>query len=449
MRETFPPTDHSANSAPKHSLPKDGLPNDGCEVDHTSLAQLTDAQFEQFVEIPLAHPLGYGALRPLLHLDSLPGIQRWRTVLGIDPTEHDWKTLAQAVIETLEHQSEISTDVRWLKYVLKIALGKVFFAPGMRELAEEIIEFPNKGDMRSVRPSIRAAEMTIRRNPPSAWIEKYWSELLTKTKCIDGSSEADYFEITAPTLTKDTILSARSQIAQRFRSVMTSTRTDAKLDAAFGFTLYALSLLEEIAAPPLSQLLLGRIGLRSIAEVVITFSYLLRKNDPTLWATYRSFGSGQAKLAFLKLEQATGDAPAFVNQETLFQLANEDAWQEFVNVNFGHWNNKNLRDLAIEGGTKDIYDRYYDWASTFVHGHWCAVRDSNFVTCHNALHRLHRIPRPYHRIMPTVVPDAVTLVNRTIDLLEAAFPTMDKLRRIESAIPHNSDKPTPNQNPAS
>ena len=449
MRETFPPTDRLTDVTPMRSPESEAIPNDDCEVDHTSLANLTDAHFEQFVNIPLAHPLGYGALRPLLLLDSLPGINRWRTVLGIDPTKHDWQTLAQAVIATLDHQSEISTDVRWLKYVLKISLGKVIFLPKMREIAEEIVEFPNKGDMRKVRPSIRAGEMMIRRNPPSVWIEKYWAELLTKTGCIDGSSETDYFKLSAPVLTRDAILSARNQVAQRFRSVMSSTRTDAKFDAAFGFTLYALSLLEEIAAPPLSQLLLGRIGLRSIVEVVITFSYLLRKNNSALWTAYRNFGSGQAKLAFLKLEQTTGDIPTFVDQETLFQLANEDVWQEFVNVNFGHWDNKNLRDLAIEGGTKDIYDRFYDWTSTFVHGHWCSVRDSNFVTCHNVLHRLHRIPRPYHRIMPTVVPDAVTLVNRTIDLLEATFPTMDKLGRIESAAPNSSGEPAPDQDLAS
>lgn len=445
-RSTFPPTDHSADTAPERTPQSESIPNDACEIDHTSLAELSDRHFEQFVKIPLAHPLGYGVLRPLLLLDSLPGVHRWRTVLGVDPTEHDWQTLTAGVIATLDHQSEISTDVRWLKYILKIVLGKVHFSTEMRETVEEIFAFPNSGDMRKVRPSIRAAEMILRRNPPSAWIEKYWTELLTKTHCIDGTSEDDYFKIVEPSLTRDAILSARQQLVQRFHTVTTTTRTDAKLDAAFGFPLYALSILEEIAAPPISQLLLGRIGLRSIVEVVITFSYLMRKNSTALWTAYRNFGSGQAKLAFLKIEQATGDIPPFIDQETLFQIANEDVWQEFVNIDFGHWANKNLRDLAIEGDTKDIYDRYYEWTSTFAHGHWCSVRDSNFVTCHNALHRLHRIPRPYHRIMPTVVVDAVELVNRTFDLLEAAFPTMDKLGRVERVVPQESGETVPDKN---
>ena len=133
----------------------------------------------------------------------------------------------------------------------------------------------------------------------------------------------------------------------------------------------------------------------------------------------------------MKIEQSAGDAPPFIDQESLFQIANEDTWQEFVNVDFGHWDSKNLRQLAIEADKKDIYDRYYDWTSAFAHGHWCSIRDSNFITCHNPLHRLHRIPRPYHRIMQSVIPDAVDLVNQSFDLLEEIYPSAEKLNRIK------------------
>lgn len=228
MRATFPPPDQSADATSKAAPQSRGTINDACEIDHTSLAELSDYHFEQFIKIPLSQPLGYGALRPLLLLDSLPGIHRWRAKLGVEPTKHDWQTLVEAVIATLDHQSERSTDVRWMKLVLKIVLEKFLFA---QETAEEIFAFPNKGDMRKVRPSIRAAEMSLRRNPPSAWIEKYWAELMTKTPCIDGSSETDYFKLAAPTLTRDAILSARHQLAQRFRTVMSSNELGTFLEA--------------------------------------------------------------------------------------------------------------------------------------------------------------------------------------------------------------------------
>lgn len=168
-------------------------------------------------------------------------------------------------------------------------------------------------------------------------------------------------------------------------------------------------------------------------EAVITFAYLVKENQDQLWTKYRRFGSGQAKLAFLKLEAASGDLPTFVDQQTLEAIASEDLWQEYVEIDLGHWAGRSLRDLAEQSGTKDLYDTYYGWTSTFSHAHWCAIRDTNFVTCNNPLHRLHRIPRPFHRLMPSVVLDAVTLTHRSFDLLEQTFPSMKKLARVERA----------------
>lgn len=164
--------------------------------------------------------------------------------------------------------------------------------------------------------------------------------------------------------------------------------------------------------------------------MLITFSYLAEKADPSLWFEYRNFGNGQTKLAFLKTELATGVAPEFVSQETLFDLANEDTWQEYVDVNTGHWANKNLRTLAVDGSTKDIYDKYYDWTSTYSHGHWGAIRDSNFVTCFNALHRFHRIPRVSHRVLPSVAGDAVGLINSILEVLQKLYPALQDILRL-------------------
>jgi len=430
LREEKEPED--ANAPPPTPAEAAGMLGMGCEVDHTSISELTDDQFKAFVGILTKHPLGYAALRPLLLLKSLPGIERWRSTLAVEPTTDDWYTLADAVAHSFDHQSEKSTDIRWLKLIIKMIVGKMHFPHSMKERVEEVRCFPDKGDMRSVRPFIRAGEMSLRRQPPSKWIAAFWAQLMEETGCVDGSTEQDYSKLGPVILSLRTILDLRTAIVERFHAVKTPQRTDARLDATFGLTLYALSLLEEIAAPPSSQLILGRMGLRSMAEVVVTFSYLLKKDTTEMWETYRNYGTGVAKLAFLKLEQTTGDVPSFVDPNTLEEIANEDVWQEFVNVNLGHWANQNVRDLAIAGGTKDLYDAYYDWTSTYSHGQWGAVRDSNFITCHNALHRLHRIPRPLHRLLPSVVPDAVKLANRALELLEQAYPQMEMLPRISA-----------------
>jgi len=430
-RENVPREENSAPDAQREPQPmSDGIPDVACEVDHTSIAKFSDEQFRQFVGFIVKHPLGYGALRPLLFLDALPGIDRWRTVLDVQPTREDWFTLADAVAHSFDHQSETSTDIRWLKIVIKMISGKLKLPYEMRERVEQVLQFPDKGDMRSVRPFIRAGEMTFRRQPPSVWIASFWAQLMAHTGCLDGSKEQDYSELAPVVLDLRTILDVRTAVVARFHTVKTPRRTDARLDSTFGLALYALSLLEEISAPPISQLILGRMGLRSMAEVVIALSYLLKKDTAALWTTYRNYGTGVAKLAFLKLERTVGDAPSFVDPDTLEQIANEDVWQEFVNINLGHWVNLNVRDLGIEGDAKEIYDAYYDWTSTYSHGQWGAVRDSNFITCHNPLHRLHRIPRPLHRLLPSVVPDAAKLANRALELLEQAYPQLEKLPRI-------------------
>nr|WP_255762853.1 DUF5677 domain-containing protein [Halomonas desiderata] len=169
--------------------------------------------------------------------------------------------------------------------------------------------------------------------------------------------------------------------------------------------------------------IVGAVALRSLAEVSITLHYLAKTDSLEMWQSYRVYGAGQAKLAFLKTQQTHGDLPNFIDESTLYSIANEDVWQEFLNIDVGHWASSNLRKLAMDSGTKDIYDNYYDWSSSYIHGNWAAVRDTNFVTCHNPLHRLHRIPRVAHRSLRSVEPDAVKLVNEMIDVLERLFPS--------------------------
>ncbi|WP_256364987.1 hypothetical protein [Pseudomonas sp. PDM25] len=59
------------------------------------------------------------------------------------------------------------------------------------------------------------------------------------------------------------------------------------------------------------------------------------------------------------------------------------------------------------------------------------MRDSNFTHCLNPLHRFHRIPLPFHRMMEPTTDDAVHLVNRILDDVNAAYPGFDTRFEIE------------------
>jgi hypothetical protein len=100
----------------------------------------------------------------------------------------------------------------------------------------------------------------------------------------------------------------------------------------------------------------------------------VKRDSDESWRSYRAHGVGQAKLAFIELEEGE-DRLGYVKTEALERLANEDMWQEFVPINLGHWEKTNLRTMSQQGNVKVEYDQYYGWTSTFSHGHWgpCAI----------------------------------------------------------------------------
>ena len=199
-----------------------------------------------------------------------------------------------------------------------------------------------------------------------------------------------------------------------------TTAVDTVHEGTFTFVLYALTcLLEMVGVNRLG--IAGRLLLRTLADCRITLAYLQYKNDPDLWAKFRKYGVGQAKLALLKLEEAARP-PHSISVETLKRLANEDVWQEYSDIDLGNWAGIDLRKMAEESGTKNVYDAHYGWNSGFAHGHWSAMRDVTLTTCLNPLHRLHRVPAGGEHGLGDVVPDAAEIVEAMIVGLLRAYP---------------------------
>lgn len=400
-------------------------------LDFDSLARLPDEHFKGFFDLLVAHPLGRSALRPLLRLNSPPGIARWHKLIACDPAEEDWGLLAGAVARCLDHQSESSTDIRWLKLAVPITAGRMRFGSDFDEHVREILDFPNRGDLRSVRPSIRAAEVAIRRNPTPNWVRLFWDECVRSTACIDPTDIQVELKRHPSNLDPRMVFGCRGELSERFFQVKSSERVDARLDAVFGLTLYALSLVTTLAATRTQETMLGRLALRSLVEARITLAFLASRDEPKLWNQWRVYGSGQVKLAFLKAQESSGDIPSFYSPEELEQLANEDIWQEYLDIDLGHWTKANLRWMASEAGEKELYDKFYGWSSGFVHAQWGAIRDTDYVTCHNPLHRLHRIPRAVARRQASVEMDAVELVNGMLEMVDRLYPGESKIHLLK------------------
>lgn len=386
------------------------------DITHTGIAKLDTSLREEFISMVI-EPLEIGsALSTLRLFQGLPAQDIWYKLLPEEPLNLD--LLMSAVGATLWHQSQSATDCRWLRVMVQVVSGK-FHIP--KEMAEEWFGYPDKGDQRKVRPSIRAAEIapgTI--DPPDLnWAKSFWDEAWRNTPCFRLSNNTEKVVI-AQVVTRNRINEIMTALEEHWEHTHVTTEIDTKHDAIFGTTFYSLRLLDELMGLGVGTGIIGRIGLRSILEIHINLRYLLRKDDMALWKKWRTFGAGQAKLNALRFDENL-EPPKYIDVESIERIANEDIWEELLTISIGSWSGHNLRKLSENAGLKDTYDKYYSWTSGYVHGTWGPVREACYQTCANPLHRLHRYPE--RRLLPDTVNDAAELVDEILGDLDKAYPS--------------------------
>jgi hypothetical protein len=392
------------------------------DVTHSKLAQIPEPHLVQILDKLCSLPNTKTALRPLLLMEHLPGYSYWQKAISDIPIQDDWEILQRAVGTSFYHQSQEATDCRWLRLVFHMLAGQIHM--GSKERIDEIIYYPTRGDMTKVRPTIRASEISLNSIHSDAelsnWPQIFWDDCLHNSDCLimdrNGLSSINIKFVT----TTQQVQGVASDLADHAFSTVTTTGIDPKHDAVFGIASYAVSILSEILRMGNSTGILGRLGLRALLECHITLAYLVSRDDNSLWLTYRNYGSGQAKLAFLKLDD--DDLPNYVSKDLLEALASEDQWQEFVSINLGNWEKTNLRSMSEAAQVKPEYDRFYPWTSAYVHGNWAAIRSVAFDQCLNPLHRLHRILRETPIALDDVVSDACLITDQTLDLVDKLYP---------------------------
>lgn len=404
---------------------------------HSDSAKLTEQQFDVLFTSLFVDTGVQRALAPLLLFENLPDRQHWVRHLTPPEPEQAVQSLARAVARTLNHQSEASTDCRWLKLVFMMAAGMMQMPA---ELARPIIGFPHIGDMRNVRPSIRASEILLGNmsdKKPNPWPAAFWKECWDRTDCIPAplrEPESGQTEGIARQL-----IELYALARDHFLSVCETTDIDPRLDAVFGMVLYGINLAITLNHGTAHRRVEGRLAIRTLTEIVITLSFLLKRDNSNLWQKFRSHGGGQAKLAFLKMIDLKTDLPGYINLDELETFANEDIWQEFTSIELGNWAAMDLRKMSEEADLKDVYDKYYGWPSGYIHGQWGALRDTVFDLCLNPLHRYHRIPSFPNRFMGSVAIDALHLVNMLLDNLNTAYPSFKP--RVKKPVPAKSEAP--------
>jgi Family of unknown function (DUF5677) len=382
----------------------------------TGIAKLSPDLRDELIAFISEPPEARRTLGSLLLFDALPARASWE--MALSGSEPDPEVLMGAVGATLWHQSQEATDCRWLRVMAQVIAGRHHIPP---EIAKEWFGYPNEGDQRSVRPIIRSAEIAPIQfeQPDLTWPHAFWDEAWKRTPCLAlrKPTEEPRIEIV---LTRARVREITERLRAHWETTHSTTAIDARHDAVFGTTFYALEIVDELMGIGIGNTILGRLGLRTILEARINLRFLQQQNDESLWKKWRSFGAGQAKLSSLKFDD-TVEPPKYINVDNLEQIANEDIWEEFVLINLGGWSGIDLRKMSERAGLKSTYDQFYVWTSGYAHSMWGPIRESCFRTCGNPLHRLHRYPEV--RSLPDVVEDAAELTDAILSDLDAEFPT--------------------------
>lgn len=413
---------------------------DCLDVTITGISKFPDTKKDKFIKYLTNYSDDINKiLRSLLLFPELPLFDIWSKYLEKPNPEEDWANLWEWVARTFWHQSQEATDCRWIKVLCLVLWWKLRFNIWMEEQVRWILEYPNYWDMRSIRPSIRATEMmdlSAINWDESDWYKYFWKYSLDNTQCLPQEAVSEKIKNRQKDLSKEVedlrkhyfeeTIKVRNELINHFFGNMNTSFIDSRYETSFGITLYALSLFIETIFYGTSLSITGRLSLRWLAETLITFKYLLEKGkiEISIWDDFRIYWTWQVKLIYQKLEELWFDGSS-MNIEDLYNIANEDKWVEFTPINLWHWDSVNLRKMSEDIWLKDIYDKYYNYTSGFMHWNWWAIRESIYQKCINPLHRYHRIPVYDLPLMPSVTDDAMDIVNQILELLNQAYPWFD------------------------
>ena len=416
--------------------------NQDCfDITLTGISKLLAEKRELFIKYFVSYSEDINKiLQSLILFPKLPGFSDWEKVLSKSNPNENWRKISKGIAKSFWHQSQEATDCRWIKILCQILGGKINFPKEMKDDIQGILEYPRFGDMRKVRPSIRALEITFAINKENSelnWSEYFWKYCFDHTGCIPEEAVSKKIEKRQKKLSDemeysrkhyfDKTAEIRKNLIDHFFASSKNSTIDARQEGAFGLTLYAFSLFIEVIFYRTSLSITGRLGLRALVETYITFSYLLKKEkiEPRVWDDYRLYGTGQIKMIYLKLQEMNQKLSS-IDLDEMENIANEDKWVEFVPINLGHWDSVSLRKMAEDVKLTKLYDKFYNYTSGFMHGNWGAVRESIYQKCINPLHRYHRVPIFDLPLMPSVTKDAQAIMNLILECLSKAYPTFEQ-----------------------
>ena len=333
--------------------------------------------------------------------------------------------------EISNHQSQISTDIRYL-IIYQISLRGNFKVMSDSGIIEDLNDYPfldvEDERMRHIRPMIRSTELGISQTFGGKsginyeFSSYFWKEFGRYTDCevfaVDFAEEK--VDLTPLKNEIYKILEYYKDLIQNLE------QNDQKLFVLVGILTYSYKRLLELTDHNLQQTISGRSIVRSVVENYMMTKYLLKNEGKhkDIWEEYQYYGIGNYKLIFERYREET---PNIENSHIQFQyldlLSSEYINKEFIEMDTRYFGNGNIRNKFKEVDEDFLYKYLYEYDSQFEHGLWGAIRESSILKCNSPGHQFHGVPDIDNvQKMSDVGNDIINVMERHIEVIQVAYP---------------------------
>ena len=339
------------------------------------------------------------------------------------------ETIIQTMRDIMDHQSNESTDIRFVALYFNLLSGKVHL---LKEQVDLLTAYPtaNHSDeiMRMARPTVRSHEMMILtfEKIDSTYLKEFW-------RCVSEMTDCSIFVIEFPeeqrniTAYMEKLHEVFTYLSELF--VATDPLND-KINVLLGIATYSYKRMKEIYEHQLFNSISGRSCVRVLIEDYIMMKYLVKNelSHDNIWRDYQLYGMGLYKLVLARHRESGVSVESHFDERYIEALVNEFKGEEFIDMDTKYFDKHNIRLKAEDVGEKNLYGLYYDYDSSFEHGLWGAIRESSLLKCNNPAHKYHCVPDVEDETrLKTVLPDCVMVMNKTVSFLDEVYGIPEQL----------------------
>lgn len=334
------------------------------------------------------------------------------------------KKLSSVMKETSDHQTYLSTDIRFVVLYFELLSGRLHMP---KEIMDLILEYPHLSHddekMEMISPSIRSAEAVQTAIEPynENFLNLFWEEVSRMSDC-----ELFYINYADDIPDAQEYLTHIKAVLNYYSGLMVASRPlDNKMLVLLAIATYSYKRVLELVEHQLFCTISGRSIARVLIENYITMKYLLREEakHKDIWTEYQYYGIGQYKLIVERIMESGKElTDSHVQVKYLDMLVNEYKNKEFIDMDTTYFDKKNVREKAISVNEKELFGFYYDYDSAFEHGLWGAIRESSLIKCNSPAHQYHCLPDiENNQKLKSVWKDCFDTMNKTLTVLEDVY----------------------------